>query len=68
MLYLLTNLDEVTSYMEQFLDEFWCRSRDPTPQEYDTLLRKDAGNGLSDFIFWFKQRVPLSFEVALMCE
>jgi hypothetical protein len=40
MLYVLTNLEKVTPYMEQFFHEFWCRSRDPTPQEYDTLLRK----------------------------
>jgi hypothetical protein len=33
MLYLLTNLDELMPYMEQFLDEFWRRSRDPTPQK-----------------------------------
>jgi hypothetical protein len=38
MLYVLTNLEEVTPYMKQFLHEFWRRSRDPTPQEYDTLL------------------------------
>jgi hypothetical protein len=50
MLYVLTNLEEVTPYMEQFLHEFWRRSRDPTPQEYDILLRKGAGNGLPDFI------------------
>jgi hypothetical protein len=57
MLYLLTNLDKVMSYIEQFFDEFWCRSRDPTPHECDTLLRKGAKNGLPDFIFWFKQKV-----------
>jgi hypothetical protein len=57
MLYVLTNLEEVTPYMEQFLHEFWRRSRDPTPQEYDTLLRKGAGNGLPDFISWFKRKV-----------
>jgi hypothetical protein len=38
MLYVLTNLEEMTPYMEQFLHEFWCRSRDPTPQEYDNIL------------------------------
>jgi hypothetical protein len=57
MLYVLTNLEEVTPYMEQFLHEFWHRSRDPTPQEYDTLLRKGARNGLPDFISWFKSKV-----------
>jgi hypothetical protein len=31
MLYLLTILDEVKLYMQQFLVEFWRRSRDPTP-------------------------------------
>jgi hypothetical protein len=51
MLYLLTNLDEVTPYMQQFFDEVWRRSRDPTPQECDTLLRQGAGNALTDFIF-----------------
>jgi hypothetical protein len=30
MLYVLTNLEEVTPYMEQFLHEFYHRSRDPT--------------------------------------
>jgi hypothetical protein len=55
MLYVLTNLEEVTPYMEQFLHEFWRRSRDPTPQEYDTLLRKGARNGLPDFISWAKE-------------
>jgi hypothetical protein len=39
MLYVLTNLEEVTPYMEQFLLEFWRRSRDPTPQEYAFLER-----------------------------
>jgi hypothetical protein len=39
MLYLLTDLDEVTLYMQQFLNEFWRRSSDPTAQEYDTFLR-----------------------------
>jgi hypothetical protein len=57
MLYVLTNYEEVKPYMEQFLHEFWHRSRDPTPQEYDTLLRKSAGNGLPDFISWFKHKV-----------
>jgi hypothetical protein len=61
MLYVLTNLEEVAPYMEQFLHEFWCRSRDPTPQEYDTLLRKGVGNGLPDFISWFKHKVCASF-------
>jgi hypothetical protein len=56
MLYVLTNLEEVTPYMEQFLHEFWRRSRDSTPQEYDTL-RKGARNGLPDFISWFKRKV-----------
>jgi hypothetical protein len=53
----MTNLEEVTPYMEQFLHEFWLRSRDPTPQKYDTLLRKGATNGLPDFISWFKRKV-----------
>jgi hypothetical protein len=57
MLYVLTNLEEVTPYMEQFLHEFWHRSRHPTPQEYDTHLRKGAGNGLLDFISGFKHKV-----------
>jgi hypothetical protein len=57
LLYVLTNLEEVTPYMEQFLHEFWCRSRGPTPQEYDTLLRKGAKNGLPDLISWFKHKV-----------
>jgi hypothetical protein len=50
MLYVLTNLEEVTPYIEQFLHELWHRSSDPTPQEYDTLLRKGAVNGLPNFI------------------
>jgi hypothetical protein len=54
MLYVLTNLDEVVPYMEQFFHEFWRRSRDPIQQECDTLLRQGAGNGLPDFISWFK--------------
>jgi hypothetical protein len=57
MLYVLTNHLEVTPHMEQFLHEFWLRSRDPTPQEYDTLLRKGAGIGFPDFISWFKHKV-----------
>jgi hypothetical protein len=56
MLYVLTNLDEVVPYMEQFVHEFWHRSRDPTQQECDTLLRQGVGNGLPDFISWFKQQ------------
>jgi hypothetical protein len=63
MLYVLTNLEEVTPYMEQFLHEFWRQSRDPTPQEYDTLLRKGAGNGLPDFISWFKRKVRALFVI-----
>jgi hypothetical protein len=43
--------------MEQFVHAFWRRSRDPTPQEYDTLLIKGARNGLLDFISWFKHKV-----------
>jgi hypothetical protein len=57
MIYVFTNLEEVTPYMEQFLHEFWNRSRDPTPHEYDTLLRKGAENGLLDLISWFKHKV-----------
>jgi hypothetical protein len=57
MLYVLTNLEEVTPYMEQFLHEFWRRSGDLTLQEYDTLLRKGAGIGLPDFFSWFKRKV-----------
>jgi hypothetical protein len=56
MLYVLTNLDEVVPYVEQFVHKFWRRSRDPTQQECDTLLRQGAGNGLLDFISWFKQQ------------
>jgi hypothetical protein len=41
MLYVLTNLEEVTPYMEQFVHEFWRRSMDPTPQEYDTFLERE---------------------------
>ena len=26
--------------------------------EAETLLKKGAGNGMSDFISWFKQKVP----------
>jgi hypothetical protein len=51
MLYVLTNLEEVTPYLEQFLHEFWRRSRDPTPQEYDTLLRKGCEKWLNRFHF-----------------
>jgi hypothetical protein len=60
LLNVLTNLEEVMPYMEQFLHEFWRRSRDPTPQEYDTLLRKGAKNGLPDFISWSNVRYVLS--------
>jgi hypothetical protein len=38
MLYVLTNLEEVTPYMEQFLHELWHRSRDPTPQDMPLFL------------------------------
>ena len=41
MLYLLTNLDEVIPYIQQFLDELWRRSTDPARQEYDTLVRQE---------------------------
>jgi hypothetical protein len=58
MLYVLTNLEDVTPYMEyDTLHELWHRSRDLTPQEYDTLLIKGARNGLPDFISWFKRKV-----------
>jgi hypothetical protein len=58
MLYLLTNLDEVIPYIQQFLDELWRRSTDPARQEYDTLVRQGAGNGFPDFISLMKQKVP----------
>jgi hypothetical protein len=57
MLYLLTNLDEVIPYIQQFLDELWRRLRDPAQQEYDTLVRQGAGNGLPNFISLLKQKV-----------
>jgi hypothetical protein len=57
MLYVLTNLDEVTPYMQQFIQEFWRQSRDITEQELDTLLKQGAGNGSPNFISWFKQKV-----------
>jgi hypothetical protein len=57
MLYVLTNLDEVTPYMQQFIQEFWRQSRDITEQELDTLLKQGVGNGSPNFISWFKQKV-----------
>jgi hypothetical protein len=63
MLYVLTNLEEVTPYIEQCLHKFWRRLRDPTPHEYDILLRKGAGNGLPDFISWFKCKVHAYFVI-----
>jgi hypothetical protein len=67
MLYVLTNLVEVVPYMKQFVHEFWRQSREPTQQECDTLLSKGAGNGLPDFISWFKQQVTVQFSLYLVC-
>ena len=41
----------------EFHVQFWHRSRIPTLQEAETLLRQGAGNGKPDFISWFKQKV-----------
>jgi hypothetical protein len=68
MLYVLTNLDEVVPYMKQFIHEFRRRSREPTQQEYDTLFSQGAGNGLPDFIPWFKQQVTIQSSLYLLCQ
>ncbi|TVT99838.1 hypothetical protein EJB05_54766, partial [Eragrostis curvula] len=56
MLYVLTNLKENVSYIEEFVHQFWRRSRDPTSHEIDTLLKQGAGSGKPDFISWFKKK------------
>lgn len=56
MLYVLTNLDEVEPYMQEFFHQFWRLSREPTCAEANTLLRQGAGNGNPDFISWFKRK------------
>jgi hypothetical protein len=72
LLYVLTNLEEVTPYMEQFLHEFWCRSRDPTPQEYDTLRRKSIigqtlgkGNSFAECHHGYSAKTPSPSPVAV---
>jgi len=47
----------VSCWYREFHLQFWRESREPTPQEDETLLRKAAGNGMPDFISWFKQKV-----------
>ncbi|TVU19201.1 hypothetical protein EJB05_35338, partial [Eragrostis curvula] len=60
MLYVLTNLKETMSYIEEFIHQFWRRSRDPTSNEIDTLLKQGAGSGKPDFISWFKKKIDLT--------
>ena len=47
----------VSHWYREFHEQFWRESREPTPQETLTLLREGAGNGMLDFISWFKQKV-----------
>ena len=47
----------VSRWYREFHRQFWRESREPTPQEAETLLREGAGNGMPDFISWFKQKV-----------
>ncbi|TVU06963.1 hypothetical protein EJB05_47000, partial [Eragrostis curvula] len=56
MLYVLTNLKETNSYIEEFVHQFWRRSRNPTSNEIDSLLKQGAGSGKPDFISWFKKK------------
>ncbi|TVU25182.1 hypothetical protein EJB05_27667, partial [Eragrostis curvula] len=56
MLYVLTNLKETASYIKEFVNQFWRRSRNPTSNEIDTLLKQGAGSGKPDFISWLKKK------------
>ncbi|XP_062213723.1 uncharacterized protein LOC133914685 [Phragmites australis] len=56
MLYVLTNLSEVEPYMQEFNEQFWHESREPTLEEASALLRDGVGNDMPDFISWFKQK------------
>lgn len=58
MLYVLTNLNEVQTYIGQFIRQFWNGPRrEPTAQECDILVSQGAGEGRPNFISWFKQKV-----------
>ena len=58
MLYVLTNLNEVQTYIGQFIRQFWNEPRrEPTAQECDILVSQGAGEGRPNFISWFKQKV-----------
>jgi hypothetical protein len=76
MMYVLTNLEEMAPYIEQFICEFWRQGGSPAPQQLDFLLSHGAGNGGPNFISWIKHKVSsdlsclgsfhfLSFEVLL---
>ena len=57
----------VSHWYREFLRQSWHGSRQPTPQENDTLLSRGAGPGSPDFICWFKQKAqtdaPISDEL-----
>ena len=46
----------MSCWYREFHRQYWGRSREATPQEYDRLLREGAGAGKPDFISWFKQK------------
>ncbi|TVU50191.1 hypothetical protein EJB05_01553, partial [Eragrostis curvula] len=45
-----------------FLDVFWHDEVPPTAHEVDTLLCNGAGNGLPDFISWFKRKIEMEVD------
>jgi hypothetical protein len=47
----------VSHWCREFHHQFWSESREPTPQETETLLRQGVENGMPNFISWFKHKV-----------
>jgi len=61
MLYVLTNVSEVQTYIGAFIRHFWNEPRrEPAAQECDILDSQGAGQGRPNFISWFKQKVMSS--------
>lgn len=61
----LLQFEKVPRWYRQFVHKFWRGSREPTSSEADTLLRQGAGNGMPDFISWFKRKVLSNFYLVL---
>ena len=54
----------VSRWYREFLRQSWHGSRQPTPQENDTLLSQGAGPESLDFICWFKQKAQTDARIS----